>query len=243
VVLILGGCLSVLPTIGPVDHVICDPPYEDELHASRVRFQRTDGQRRPADIGFGGVNGIRAKAARSIVKASSGWALIFTLAEGVRTWRDDLQAGGARYNPTLTWVKPDALPRLNGQGPARGAEHIVAFWCGSGYSRWNAGGKRGVYTHLVNPPNRDGRHPTEKPIALMADLVKDFTNPGELICDPFMGSGTTGIAAVRLGRRFIGIERDEKHFEVACDRISKAIDQGDLFVERPPRAKQQVLPL
>lgn len=100
---------------------------------------------------------------------------------------------------------------------------------GGGHARWNAGGKRGVYTHLVNNLERHGEHPTEKPRRLMAEIIADFTNPGETILDPFMGSGTTGVAAVRLGRRFIGIEQNERYFEIACKRIEDAQRQGDFF--------------
>jgi site-specific DNA-methyltransferase (adenine-specific) len=106
---------------------------------------------------------------------------------------------------------------------------------------WNSGGKRGVYTHLTNPPNRDGEHPTEKPIALMSELVLDFTVHQQLIADPFMGSGTTGVAAVKLGRRFVGIEIDARYFAIACRRIDAALKAPDLFVPPPKPAKQEAM--
>ena len=64
----------------------------------------------------------------------------------------------------------------------------------------------------------------------MMELLKDFTNPGETILDPFMGSGTTGVACAKMGRKFIGVELDAKYFDVACERIQKAYDQADMFV-------------
>jgi site-specific DNA-methyltransferase (adenine-specific) len=234
--------LKVLTTLEPVDHVICDPPYEDEFHKAIGRIRRGDGVEMRASLGFEGINAVRSKVSSLIVKVSRGWVLLFSLAEGVRAWRDDLQAAGAKYDTCLVWVKPDASPRFNGQGAARGFESIITAWCGRGYRSWNGGGKRGVYTHNVNPPTRDHRHPTEKPLALMEALVRDFTNPGQVILDPFMGGGSTGVACVKLGRRFVGIEQDPKHFDVACERITKALSQGDLFVERPA-AKQEALPL
>ncbi|MFG1399861.1 DNA methyltransferase [Roseixanthobacter pseudopolyaromaticivorans] len=102
---------------------------------------------------------------------------------------------------------------------------------------WNGGGKRGIYTHCVNT-NRQGEHPTEKPLALMMEIVGDFTRPGETICDPFMGSGTTGVACAKMGRSFIGIEQNERWFDLSCERIRKAYAQPDMFVERPTPAKQ-----
>jgi site-specific DNA-methyltransferase (adenine-specific) len=76
----------------------------------------------------------------------------------------------------------------------------------------------------------------------MLELVDLFTQPGDLILDPFMGSGSTGVAAVRLGRRFIGIEKDARYFEIACERIADAVSRPDMFIaQRAEPAKQQPL--
>jgi len=227
--LYLGDCLEVMAGLDTVDHVISDPPYEDELHAAIGRIRRNDGREMIADLGFAGVNADRAEIARECVRVSQGWCILFTLAEGVRAWRDELQACGAKYDTCLAWVKPDSTPRMNGQGPARGFECAVTAWCAPGYRSWNAGGKRGVYTHLVNNQERTGQHPTEKPRRLMSELIADFTKPGQTVCDPFMGSGTTGVSAVMAGRKFIGIERDPAHFALSCKRLEDAQRQGALF--------------
>ena len=234
--LILGDSLAILPTLA-VDHVIGDPPYEDELHNAMGRIQRNDGREMVQDLGFEGVNAGRSAIAAASVQASSGWVLLFTLAEGVRAWRDDLQAVGAKWDTTCFWIKPDASPRFNGQGPARGAECFVTCWAGTGYRKWNGGGKRGIYTHCVNT-GRQGEHPTEKPVPLMMDLVADFTQPGQTICDPFMGSGTTGVACVALGRSFVGIEQNERWFDLACRRIEEAYKQPRLFKDEAPKPVQ-----
>ena len=238
--LYLGDCREVLPTLGKVDHVICDPPYEDELHEAVGRIRRKDGREMCQNLGFDGINAGRSEIARLIHSVSEGWALVFTLAEGVRAWRDDLQAVGAKWDTVLCWVKPDASPRFNGQGAARGFENCISVWCGKGYRSWNGGGKRGIYTHCVNGPNRHGVHPTEKPASLMRELVLDFTRQGQIICDPFMGSGTTGVAAIRLGRRFVGIEQDVVFFDIACKRIEAAYAQPDMFVSAPAPKPEQL---
>lgn len=242
VTLYLGDCLEVLPTLGKVGHVLSDPPYEEELHAAfgSIRQIRTDGKHRSrhSDLTFGSVNVDRGAFAKAMVDACEGWLLVFTLAEGVRAWRDDIITADGKWHGTLFWVKPDAAPRFNGQGPARGAECAALAWCGGGYRAWNGGGKRGVYTHCVSV-GRQGEHPTEKPIPLMAELIADLTMPEQLICDPFMGSGSTGIAAVRHGRRFVGIEQNEKWFDLSCRRIGDALKQGDMFVQHPKPIKQE----
>ena len=80
-------------------------------------------------------------------------------------------------------------------------------------------------------------HPTQKPVPLMEWCIKKTS--GDVVLDPFMGSGTTGVACVKLGRRFIGVECEPKFFDVACRRIEAAVKQPDFFVEPPaPKPKQ-----
>jgi site-specific DNA-methyltransferase (adenine-specific)/modification methylase len=81
-------------------------------------------------------------------------------------------------------------------------------------------------------------HPTQKPLAVMIWCL-GFVPNAETILDPFMGSGTTGVAAVKLGRRFIGIEREQSYFDIACRRIEQATRQADLFIEPPSKPKQE----
>lgn len=242
VTLYLGNCLEVLPTVGSIDHIIGDPPYEDELHqgASAQRIIRSDGRAMYGDLGFSGINADRSAIASAVVEASSGWAILFCLAEGVRAWRDVLQPAGAKWDTTLFWVKPDASPRFNGQGAARGAECAVTAWCGTGHRRWNGGGKRGVFTHCVNQ-DRQGEHPTEKPVPLMVELVELYSDAGQTICDPFMGSGSTGVACVRTGRRFVGIEMNPRWFDLSCRRIEAALKAPGKYKRQRIAADQHLL--
>lgn len=81
-------------------------------------------------------------------------------------------------------------------------------------------------------------HPCPKPIGQMTWIVNRVSIAGETVLDPFMGSGTTGVACAKLGRKFIGIELEPKYFDIACERIQKAYDQQDLFVAPPEKATQ-----
>ena len=85
------------------------------------------------------------------------------------------------------------------------------------------------------------QHPTQKPINLMVELILLFTSQEQTILDPYMGGGSTGVACARLGRKFIGIEIDPDYYEIACERIRKAYQQGDLFIEPPKQMTQQDL--
>lgn len=234
-----GDCLEVMATLDKVDHVISDPPYEAIMHAAKsgaARRIRTDGRDEIRALDFAAIDEIRQPFTTAASLICEGWFLVFCAPEGVGRWADTINDSSMKYKRACVWVKPDSTPQLNGQGPGMGAENFVCAWGGAGYARWNAGGKRGVYTHMTNQRDRDGRHPTEKPIPLMRELLSDFTLPGQLILDPFMGSGTTGVACAKMGRRFIGVEMDPKYFDVACDRITKAYAQGDMFVEQPRKS-------
>ena len=90
--------------------------------------------------------------------------------------------------------------------------------------------------------NMDGRvHPTQKPLDLMKWCIEQLPASAQTILDPFMGSGTTGVAAVKLGRKFIGIEIEPKYFDIACRRITDALSRPDLFIEPPKPAKQEAM--
>jgi site-specific DNA-methyltransferase (adenine-specific) len=85
-------------------------------------------------------------------------------------------------------------------------------------------------------------HPTQKPVELMQWCIDQCTNNPQTILDPFMGSGTTGVAAIQMGRKFIGIEREESYFNIACERIEQATKQSSLFdVAEMPKQEQQEL--
>lgn len=223
--LMLGDAMSLMRQVGPVTHIISDPPYEQSLHDAKSgpthRF-RNDGGSDLRALDFAGIDAIRGDFTDLAATMCNGWFVVFCTVEGVARWADVINPSPIKYKRACIWVKPDSTPQLNGQGPAQGAECFVTAWAGKGYAKWNAGGKRGIYTYLTNPPDRDGGHPTEKPWRLMRDIILDFTAPGDLILDPFMGSGTTLVAAALTGRKAVGIEVNPEYFEIAERRVRKA---------------------
>lgn len=233
--LILGDCLDLMPGLGTFDHVITDPPYESHMHVAKANSRgiRRDGYASPKPVDFASIDGIRERVTPMMVSACQGWLIAFCTPEGIAAWRDAIEDAGARYKRACFYYKIDGAPQFNGQGPAMAVEPFVTAWCGAGHSRWNGGGRRNLFTHPTNGSSRHGTHPTEKSLALMKELTELFSDPGQSILDPFMGSGTTGVAAQTLGRRFVGIERDPRYFQIACDRIQKAASQPDMFVAHP----------
>lgn len=227
----LGDCLSFMRAMpdNSVDLGLTDPPYESHMHLAKAgekaRQMRTDGHAELRPVDFTHVGDIRQIVAGELTRICRGWVLVFCTPEGIAPWRDAFEAAGARYKRACFWVKPDSAPQFNGQGPAFAVEAFVAVWCGAGKSRWNGGGRRNWWLCPTNGPWRDGRHPTEKPHVLMADLVTHFSAPDDLVFDPFAGSGSTGVGALAAGRRFLGCENLSHWHEVAIERLSATVQR------------------
>lgn len=236
-----GDCLQVMGEGFPkVSAVITDPPFEAEAHTLQRRSLgrgAEDGRRdiEDAALPFKAITETeRISASYAIREVCEGWALVFCQAEAVARWKETLEAAGAKYKRAMVWVKPDGMPQFSGDRPGMGYESIVSVWCGPGKSVWNGGGRHGVF---VIPKHDAGAghggasngHPTQKPRRLMNELVGLFTLPGQTVLDPFMGSGTTGVSCVSLGRPFVGIEINPAYFDLACERIENAQRQEALF--------------
>jgi site-specific DNA-methyltransferase (adenine-specific) len=164
-----------------------------------------------------------AELAREFVRVSRRWVVAFSSDRGLGPW---IASFGPSFVRTMVWVKTDPMPQMTGDRPAHGFE-VMALAHDKGRKRWNGGGAPGNYVGHRGDGKRG--HPTQKPDWLMERLVRDFTNEGETILDPFAGSGATGVAAIRLGRRFIGCERDPKYHAIATKRLSQAREQLGLW--------------
>lgn len=226
-----GDCLAGLSSVpdGSADVVITDPSYEAEAHTSQRLVARAGGKLAVEPLTFPPITEeLRAESARQMARLARRWILVFCQVEAAMKWRAALESGGAAYKRTCLWVKPDGKPQYFGDRPGIGYESIVACHA-PGRSTWNGGGSHGVFIVNKDGDVRTG-HQTQKPLALMEILVRLFSDPGELILDPFAGSGTTGVAAIRLGRRFLGWEMNPAYCEVARKRMPAAREQLELGV-------------
>jgi len=118
-------------------------------------------------------------------------------------------------------------------------ELIMHFTNGRG----RASGRHDVPNVLSFAPVRNGEHFTQKPTTLFRELLTVVSHPEHTILDPFMGSGTTGVASVTLGRKFIGIEIEPRYFDIACRRISEALKEPRLPFAETARTKQEDIAL
>lgn len=215
--LYLGDCRDILPTLGKVDAVVTDPPY---------------------GIGYSHGKG-GGKLARStkfdnhaIIGDDKPFdPLPFLEFEKVLLWGANYFADKLPSSPNwLVWDKRDGvcsndqadceLAWTNQKSPARVIRHL-----------WNGmlkDSERGI----------ERVHPTQKPIVVMKWCIQQIGET-QTILDPFMGSGTTGVACVKMGRKFIGIEIDPDYFEIACKRIRDAYAQPDMFLEKQREKSEQ----
>lgn len=252
--LYLGDCTEILPLIEGVDSVITDPPYSEQVHgasrSSRMQSSNDRGgkygadARRNVDLGFAHLNpDLRLLCSLEFARMAQRWVLVFSDVESDYLWRKDLESGGLDYVRTGAWLKLGATPQFSGDRPATGFE-AVTICHPKGRKRWNGGGAHAVWScPIVLDRGRTGArlHTTQKPVELMQTLVSLFSDAGEVVLDAFMGSATTGVAAIQTGRKFIGIERDERYFDISCKRIEQAVAQGQLFAPEPARQEQMSL--
>ena len=221
--LYLGDCLGVLSMLGRVDAVVTDPPYG----IGYVHGSGGDG------IGGGKyVSKFNGVAIHGDDAAFDPRPLL-TMAEtvvmfGANHFADKLPPA----SKWLIWDKRKGFTRndfadcemawTNQKGPARLISH---YW--NGMMRDSEKGIPRV-------------HPTQKPIEVMRWVLQEATQEGDIVADPYMGSGTTGVACAKMGRKFIGIEIDEGYFDIACRRIAQAYAQPDMLVEAARPAPEQL---
>lgn len=231
-----GNCIEWLRTIPTksVDHIITDPPYEKESHQQGRRVRTTGLVLVERPLSFPPMTRKeRQLVSREFARIARRWVLVFSQLEGVPKWRRALERRhgvrrGLTHRRTCVWVKPDAQPQYSGDRPGVGYEHILAMHA-KGRSRWNGGGLRGVFEYpCLSQSRTPDDHETAKPIKLMLRLVELFTDPGDMILDPYAGGGTTGVAALRLGRRFAGCEIDPHWAARANERLRAELEDSTI---------------
>ena len=227
----LGDCLGPegLPALPDrsVDVVISDAPYDARAHRAAVEVgQRVEGKRSISGaLPFAPLDAhTLPPLAGHLARVARRWIVLFSGERQIEAWAAALEAAGARVVRVGLALRTNPRPQMSGDRPAPPADFLVVAYATPGRMRWNGRGKAGVWR---SPPARydtDGKtvHPTQKSIALMRALVEDFSEPGELVCDPFTGSGSTAVACRELSRRFIGWEISDAYHALALGRVLRA---------------------
>lgn len=209
--LYLGDCLDILPTLPKVDAVITDPPYGIDK----------DGQTRTTG-GHGGRKAYDFKGWDAERPSSEVFALILNAAPVQVIWGGNYFAD--LLPPSMKWLVWDKGQRINQ------SDGELAYTSINGALR--------ICTFNRAELLRDGaEHPTQKPLRLMRWCIEQAGDIRSIL-DPFMGSGSTGVAAIQMGRSFVGIERDPDYFDIACRRIEQAYAQRPLFAPEQPKPEQ-----
>lgn len=214
--LYLGDCMEIMPTLPKIDAVVTDPPYGIGK----------DGQKKTTG-GHGGRKAYEFKGWDAERPDASVFSHLISIASKHVIWGGnyfaDLLPASGKW---LVWDKGQRINQSDGE---------LAYTSENGALR--------IFTqNRVALLVEGAQHPTQKPIEVMVWSVQQL-NKADVILDPFMGSGTTGVACVKLGRSFIGIEIDPDYFEIACERIRKAYAQPDMFVQSTPIAQPKQEPL
>ena len=237
-----GDCREVLPTLPKVDAVITDPPYSATTHAKAKSNRGAAGTGVKA-IDFSAIDfsAIDFSAIDALLSAlhgkCEGWIVANMdwrhIAELERQDREDWEL--VRFG---VWVKTNPMPQISADRPANGWDGIAYIFPKGKKKAWHGGGNHGNW---IGPLVNDGAHPTGKPLQMVQQWVERFTAPSQCVLDPFMGSGTTGHACAAMRRRFIGIERERRYFDIAVERISRAQAQGQMFPPEPAKQEQETL--
>lgn len=222
--LYLADCMEVLPTLERVDAVVTDPPYGLNAAVSSAN-----------DYIFGDESTAVRDAVMQAVRADTG------------VWFGSPKCQKPDgVHITLVWDKGPYVGMGDLSFPWK-LTHEEIYIVGD-KSRWRGKRQESVLRDPALFPNLPAanaargeqlQHPTQKPVALMTRLIEKLS--ADVILDPFMGSGTTGVACAQMGRRFIGIEREPKYFDIACRRIEEAYKQPALIPHEAPRMEQEPL--
>jgi site-specific DNA-methyltransferase (adenine-specific) len=219
--LYLGDCRDVLPTLGKVDAVVTDPPYDFETAGAGIFRNKRNNMDEIEAAGL--ANGFDYTILNS---EQFGAAVVFAHNDQWVGLLPYMAGKWARF-AICQWHKLNPMPVANKHYQPDTEIYVHA---------WNAdftpvGDLSQKKRYIIANSGQDTsiQHPTVKPLQVMQKIIANVA--GESVCDPFMGSGTTGVAAVQMGRKFIGIEREPKYFDIACRRIEDAQRQGDLFIE------------
>jgi DNA modification methylase len=236
--IIHGDCTQVVPpdALGAFDVVITDPPYSPHVHSSAVSWSSKRCTRK-RDFGFDPLSDtLRVYVAQAAARVKR-WSVVYSDIESTHHLRVLATDLGATYIRTLAWIRW-SMPQLSGDRPPQGredllifhgdngAEDLIIFYgAQKGRKSWNGPGN---LTHLAHKCLRgEGKHRAEKPLDQVLDLVEWFSDPGDTVYDPFLGSGTTALACKILGRDFVGVEQDEAWANKAKARLDAPLSDRD----------------
>ena len=199
-----------------VELIVADPPYgiSKQLNCRGMRL----GTTAKLDFNFGEWDHFNDEWFDIAIKKTNGWMATFCAKKDVGYFIDKLEKEGFIAVDVLVWQKPDPIP-LNAKSRFLNAWEAIVVGKKPG-SKWNS-----TYEHNIikmqAPKGKNRFHPTQKPVELIKKLIELTTEKGGLVLDPFMGSGTTAVASIEIGRNYIGFETSEEYWRKSKDRIKQ----------------------
>jgi hypothetical protein len=238
--LIQGDCREVMAVLPKVDAVLTDPPFSARTHAGHdagARKGRDNSEREKlgyAALTVGDVSALAAEFCR-ICTGWICWITDHTLAPHIA---QKLEAGGRYVFAPLPFYQAGRSVRLSGDGPCSWTDWIVPARTAA-QMRW--GTLPGGY--IAGDGWKDKERMGGKPLALMMQMVDHYSRQGQVVLDPFLGGGTTLVAAQKMQRLGIGIEIDANAYAIACKRVQEVVNNPPLFTPAPPKPVQQGMDL
>lgn len=212
-----ANCFDMICQLPVCKVLLTDPPYCDDTHKN-AKSNRGSGH----DVKAINFESISHKYLDFFLLLTAPhvetWGIMFAAYDHIVKLKD--APHGWEFVRFGVWLKSNPMPQISADRPAHGWDGIAYMHRDGVKKQWNGGGKHG---NFYAPVVSDGLHPTGKPLSILTQLVQNFTKPGDLILDPFMGSGTTLRAAKDMGRKAIGIEINEKYCEIAARRLSQEV--------------------
>ena len=223
-----GAWQDVLADVEQVDALIFDAPYSSRTHQGFNRMRTWDHERLAIQYAWIDADDVDAFMQAWSTRCA-GWLVSMTDDELSIRWKHAAESSGRYAFPRVVWIDTHRNVRMGGDGPASAAIDICASRPKARrFQSW--GSLPGYYFG----PGQTKRSLVRgaKPLWLMRALVRDYSKPGDLVCDPFSGSGTTARACQLEGRRFIGAEVNRETYEAALERISQPFT-ASMFVDQP----------
>jgi 16S rRNA G966 N2-methylase RsmD len=236
--LYLGDCMDILPMLPKVDAVIVDPPYSARCHQGHDSgASESKDKSNRSTLGYSALSEENINTlAKVYAEVCSGWIVWMTDSDLALSIRSALELQNRYAFAPLPFYQAGRSVRLTGDGPCSWTDWIVV-------ARTKAQNKWGTLPggYIAGTGWNDKARMGGKPTALMECLVSDYSRIGDTVLDTHMGAGTTGVACIRNGRKFIGCEIDQQAFDIACKRIEQAVAQGQLFAPEQPKQTQETL--
>lgn len=219
-----GDCMEILQSLGKFDSLVTDPPYKMEIHGRGFAAKREYYSK--LDYGTTTEFELSQDYYSLILERIKEINMIFFCNKLMKLDIENWAVNSGYTFDELVLLKSAPSPLTNNQWlpDKEFAVHVFRNCSVKGDYR-----TKKTWFQNSNYKQTETEHPSAKPVYILEHIIKNISNLGDIVLDTFMGSGTTGIACIKNGRKFIGIEKDKAYYDMSCERIERFYNQPDMF--------------